>query len=110
MRNAWSFLLVGVIVACAKKEPPEVRTACVLADEQGTVVQCFEQNDLVPRERRESNCQAFEAAKKTLIDGECPASGRLGVCAIGEHQRRACYSNPEGCEASCKSSGGTFTR
>lgn len=110
MRIAWLVGVVCIVGACGKKEPPKVRTACVLSDETGTVFQCFEQNDLVPKEERASNCNEYQATEKTLVDGECPAAGRIGICAIGEDRRQACYRNVEICEAGCKSSGGTFTR
>ena len=106
----WFLACVFFAIACGKKEPPKVRTACVLSGETGKVFQCFEQNDAVPRQERSTNCNQYEATTKTLVDGECPAAGRIGVCSIGEDRKQACYRNPEICEAGCKSSGGTFTR
>jgi hypothetical protein len=105
----WILACVLVAAGCGKKEPPRVRTACVLSDETGKVFQCFEQNDAVPREQRATNCNEYEAKTKKLVDGECPADGRIGVCSIGQDRRQACYRNPEICESGCKSSGGTFT-
>jgi hypothetical protein len=107
-------LVLGVVwsLGCSKKEsePARTRSACVLMDESGAVFQCFERFDTRSREQAQELCNAYEAAKRTLQDGECPKPGRVGVCSIGDGDRRGCYRDVDECESSCKSSNGVFAR
>jgi hypothetical protein len=108
MRSVAVWMFAIAVVACDKKETV-FTTACVLSDESGAVVQCFEQAGDQPRNLRKAHCDDFEAAKKELVDGNCPSTA-LGMCHMGDDSKSPCYRDRAKCEERCKEHGGTFSQ
>ena len=109
MRSVLASVVVAlIIVACKKSESGSFTTACVLSDETGAVFQCFEQSNDEPRNLRKVHCDDFEAAKKELVDGNCPSTA-LGMCHTSADSKSPCYRDRAKCEERCKEHGGTFS-
>jgi len=115
------FALLSLCVSCGEEKSNDAKSsvgsnkaqgkqtwACVLSDEAGKTVQCFEKTDDLPKAKHEQMCNEYEAAKRSLAEGSCPKEGRSGVCDYGD-RKTACYGESSGCEKRCTDPG-KFTK
>ncbi len=96
--------------ACEKKPPPLVVSSCVISNDAGKIVQCFEYEDeQAKKEMRAKECSQFEGASKKHADGPCPTVGSGGACLSSLGSKSICYDPADQCKTQCSKSGNTYT-
>jgi hypothetical protein len=108
---------VAAVMGCGRQEGnggagATVVTSCLIADEQGRPMQCFEYSDSADKKAsRAAGCKEFEG-KPTFLEGACPSEGRVGTCTstvAGATRIERGYRSAESLQKRCAIGGGTFS-
>jgi hypothetical protein len=107
---------VAAMIGCGRQDGQggagaTVVTSCLVADEQGRPMQCFEYSDSADKKAlRVERCKELEG-KTTFLEGSCPSEGRVGTCTstvAGTKAIERGYRSAESLQKRCESGGGTF--